>query len=103
MGRGITPHLNLGYEHNFGATDQSAVEYVLGFDWGTDRYSLAAELVGSHELDGDGIGDDIVDTAWGAKWNPWGQVLLAYNLRLPLNDAGLRPAAVSTLSVEYDF
>ncbi len=98
-----TPHLNIGYEFNLDSNEHSALEYALGFDTGTNRYTLTAELLGSHELDGDGIGDDIVDTAWGVKWNPHRQLLLALNARLPLNDAGLRAPLTTTLSIEHTF
>jgi hypothetical protein len=103
LGHGITPHLNLGYEFNLDDRDQSALEYTIGFDIGTQRYAVAGEFISSHELGGDGIGDDIVDTALGVKFNPWRQLLVAYNARIPLNDAGLRSAFTSTFSVEYDF
>jgi hypothetical protein len=79
------------------------VEYALGFDAGGGRYTLAAELLGSHELDGDGIGDDVVDTAVGAKWNAAKGLLIGCNARLPINDAGLRSALTSTVSLEYSF
>ena len=99
----ITPHVNLGYEFNLDRDERSALEYTVGFDTGSNRWTFAGELLGSHELDGDGIGDDIVDTAWGVKWNPTGLWLLALNTRFGLNDAGLRSTFVSTLSLEYGF
>jgi len=98
-----TPHLNIGYELNLDHSKRSAFEYALGFDTGTNRYTLAAELLSSHELDGDGIGDDIVDTTWGIKWNPTRQLLLSLNTRFPLNDAGLRAPLITTLSIEHKF
>ena len=99
----VTPHANVGYEFNLDRSERSALEYTLGFDVGSNKWTLAGEVLGSHELDGDGIGDDIVDTAWGIKWNPSGRWLLALNTRLSLNDAGLRSTFVSTLSLEYGF
>lgn len=103
LGRNITPHLNVGYEFNLDRNERSALEYALGFDAGNSRYTFAGELLGSHESDGDGIGDDIVDTAWGLKWNPRGRLLVGLNTRFPLNDAGLRSNVTSTLNLEYEF
>tara|TARA_B110000495_G_scaffold194977_1_gene201967 strand:+ start:440 stop:913 length:474 start_codon:yes stop_codon:yes gene_type:complete len=97
LGHNITPHLNIGYEFNVDQSERSALEYALGFDAGNNRYTFAGELLGSHESDGDGIGDDIVDTAWGFKWNPKGRLLVGLNTRFPLNDADLR----SHLQVEF--
>ncbi len=99
----MTPHVNVGYEFNLDRSERSALEYTVGFDIGSSEWTFAGELLGSHELDGDGIGDDIVDTAWGVKWNPVGRWLLALNTRLSMNDAGLRSTFVSTLSVERGF
>ncbi|MBT5753279.1 MAG: hypothetical protein HOI33_11325 [Rhodospirillaceae bacterium] len=99
----FTPHINLGYEFNLDRSEHSALEYAIGFDLGSSRYTVAADLLGSHELDGDGLGDDIVDATLGAKWNPFGRVIAAVNARVPLNDAGLRSALTTTVSVEYGF
>lgn len=103
LGHNITPHLNIGYEFNVDQSERSALEYALGFDAGNNRYTFAGELLGSHESDGDGIGDDIVDTAWGFKWNPKGRLLVGLNTRFPLNDAGLRSHLASTFNLEYEF
>lgn len=103
LGRNITQHLNIGYEFNLDRNERSALEYALGFDAGNSRYTLAGELLGSHESNGDGIGDDIVDTAWGLKWNPQGRLLVGLNTRFPLNDAGLRSNFTSTLNLAYEF
>jgi hypothetical protein len=99
----LTPHFNLGYEFNLTRSKLSSVEYALGFDYGTNKYTLAGEFIGSNELDGDGIGDDILNTAWGIKWNPAKQYLVALNTQFALNDAGLRSTFVTTLSFEYNF
>ena len=99
----FTPHLNIGYEFNFDSGENSALEYAVGFDIGNSSYTLAGEFLGSHELDGDGIGDDIVDSALGLKWNATSKLLLGFNARLPLNDAGLRSPLATTISIEYGF
>ena len=98
-----TPHVNIGYEWNLDRGSHSAMEYAFGFDSGNNRYTLAAEFLGSHELDGDGIGDDVVDTAVGVKWNAGKSLLIGVNGRVPVNDAGLRSALTTTVSAEYGF
>jgi hypothetical protein len=99
----ITPHLNIGYEFNVDRHEQNAVEYVVGFDAGTSRFVVAGEFIGSHELNGDGLGDNILTASIGVKWNPWKQLLLAANAQLPLNDAGLRSKLILTFGAEYNF
>jgi hypothetical protein len=99
----FTPHASFGYEFNRDRDDHSAIEYGLGFDVGNNRITVAGELIGSSESDGDGIGDDIVDTSWGVKWNPFQKALVGLNVQLPVNDSGLRSTIVTTLSFEYGF
>lgn len=99
----FTPHANVGYEFNLTRSKLSALEYAIGFDYGTNKYTIAGEFLASNELDGDGIGDDILETAWGIKWNPAKQYLVALNTQFALNDAGLRSTFITTLSLEYNF
>jgi hypothetical protein len=99
----LTPHINVGYEFNLDRSDQNAVEYVLGFDAGFKRWTVAGEFLGSHQLNGDGIGDNILTASVGVKWNPWKQFLLATNVQLPLNKSGLRSDLITTFSIEYSF
>ncbi|MBT4137515.1 MAG: hypothetical protein HOE48_06340 [Candidatus Latescibacteria bacterium] len=99
----LTPHANIGYEFNLTRSKLSAIEYAIGFDYGTNKYTIAGEFLASNELDGDGIGDDILETAWGIKWNPARQYLVAFNTQFALNDAGLRSTFITTLSLEYNF
>ena len=99
----LAPHINIGYEFNMDEDDQSALEYVVGFDASIEKFVVAAEFLGSHELDGDGIGDDILTASVGGKWNPWERLLLTANVQLPLNDAGLRSDFITTFGVEYSF
>lgn len=99
----VTPHLNVGFEFNVDRSDQSSVEYVVGFDIGTKRFIVAAELIGSHEPDGDGIGDNILNAAVGLKWNPFKRFVLAGNVQVPLNYDGLRSYVIPTVGVEYSF
>lgn len=99
----LTPHINVGYEFDLDRNDSNALEYAVGFDIGTQRFSVAADVLGSHQLNGDGIGDDIVDASLGIKWNPFKQFLLLTNVQFPLNESGLRSHVTLTVGVEYSF
>ena len=102
-GVGITPHLNVGYEVHVEESDQDAIEYIIGFDGGTRDFIVAVEFLGSHELDGDGIGDDILDVAVGLKWRPFERFIVAANAQIPINDEGLRADVIPTVLLEYNF
>lgn len=99
----FTPHLNIGYEFNIDRSDQNSLEYVVGFDLGRQRFTLAGELLGSYEPDGDGVGDDILNGSFGIKWNPFKQFLFSGNVLFPLNDDGLRSNFILTFGAEYNF
>src|SRR5262249_50445603 len=98
------PHLNLGYEFNLDRGNQSALEYVLGFDVGTPKFTVVAELLGSYEPAGDGIGDTIVTGSVGGKWDTWKQLVVSANGTGPFNrNSGLRSDLIMTFGAEYSF
>ncbi len=99
----FTPHVNLGYEFNLDTSDENSVEYAIGSDYGGEKFTVAAAVIGSHELNGDGIGDDIVSGALGVKWGLVKDLILSANVLVPLNDSGLRSDLITTLAVEYSF
>jgi hypothetical protein len=100
----LTPHLNIGYEFNLDRGHQSAVQYALGVDVGTATWTVAGELLGSHEPAGDGIGDHILNGSLGVKWNPWKQLLVLANAQVPFNrNSGLRSDLILTFGAEYSF
>jgi hypothetical protein len=100
----LTPHLNIGYEFNLDRGHQSAVQYALGFDVGTPTWTVAGDLLGSHEPAGDGIGDHILNGSLGVKWNPWKQLLVFANAQVPFNrNSGLRSDLILTFGAEYSF
>lgn len=102
-GLSLTPHLNLGYELNVDDSQQNALEYVLGFDVGVERFAVAGEMIGTHQVDGDGIGDDLLNASVGFKWNPVQLFIVSANVQFPLNDDGLRSNIITTFGVEYSF
>ena len=64
-------------------TEQHTVEYAGGFDLGPKTFILAGDLLGSHALDNDGIGDTILMASVGTKCNPLKHLLLTTNVQLP--------------------
>jgi hypothetical protein len=101
----VTPHLNLGYEVTTGGSDQYNLRYLAGLDARVHpRLTVALDVIGRWEPQGDGVGDHIVDLALGAKWNPVGAFLVNANVQLPLNKSeGLRADVIWTIGVEYTF
>jgi hypothetical protein len=95
----LTPHVNLGYEYNINHFDRSGLEYIVGFDFGTRRLTLASELLGSHSQEG----EDRVDVAVGLKWNVFKQIVLSGNVILPVNDSGVRSDVITTFGVGLNF
>ncbi|WP_119461480.1 transporter [Rhodospirillaceae bacterium SYSU D60014] len=100
----VMPHLNLGYEISTDS-EQSNLLYIVGGDWAlSPRLTLAGDIFGRWEPSGDDIGDHLVDLAFGAKWNAYGDLVLSGNILVPLNpDEGLRTDFIWTLGAEMPF
>lgn len=98
----VEPHLNLGYEVTTGDSEDDSLQWVAGAALrASDRVTIPVDLVGRHELNHDGVGDDLVDLAVGFKVNPFSTALLVANVRVPLNgDEGLRADYIWSLGVE---
>lgn len=101
----FTPHLNLGYRFNLQTSKKDAIDYAIGFDFGREHLTFAAEILGSRFMNGDAIGDNIVNGAIGFKWSPSTskKFVASANALFPLNDSGLRSNLVTTLALEYAF
>jgi Putative MetA-pathway of phenol degradation len=95
----LTPHINLGYQFNVDNSDFSSLEYIVGFDAGTRRITLATEFLGGHSHEG----ENRYDVAVGLKWNPYKQLVLTGNVILPINDAGLRSDIITTFGIGVSF
>jgi hypothetical protein len=65
--------------------------------------TLAVSILGSRELNGDGIADTIVDGAAGVKFNPFSNYIFTVNALVPINDDGLRSDIIATFGVERNF
>ncbi|HVE49244.1 MAG TPA: transporter [Casimicrobiaceae bacterium] len=98
----FSPHVNLGYKFNLKDSRKSAIEYVAGFDYGRDNYTIAVDVFGYRQRS-DGIGDNIINGSLGIKWRTANDYILSANVLVPLNDSGLRSNLISTVAVERSF
>lgn len=98
----VEPHLNFGYEATTDGSENNNLQWVAGAALRAgDHVTFPIDLVGRHEPDGDGVGDNLVDLAVGIKVNPVSTALLVANVRVPLNgDEGLRADYIWSLGVE---
>lgn len=99
----FTPHINLGYEFNFDDSKKNSLEYAAGFDYGSQLLTFAVSVLGSREMNGDGIADTIINGATGVKFNPFGNYIVTVNALFPLNDDGLRSDLIATVGIEKNF
>lgn len=101
----LTPHLNMGYEWVPGEDSLSNLRYIAGFDAAiSSQLTVAADVLGRWETDGDGVGDHIVDGAVGFKLAATDSLYLNFSLLFPLNrDEGLRASVIWTVGFEFTF
>jgi hypothetical protein len=62
---------------------------------------VAVDFLGFHDDRRDGINDDIFQSAFGIKWNPFGQLVASANVQIPLNGAGLRADWIPSFQLEF--
>jgi hypothetical protein len=99
----FSPHLNLGYAFRDG-DDVSQAIWIAGSDMRViDRVILAADFLGFHDDNRDGINDDVLQSAVGLKVNPIGSLVLSTSFQFPLNRDGLRADVIYTGQVEWTF
>jgi len=98
----VAPHLNLGYQYAMGkGSDRSNLRYVVGADERvTNSVTIGADIVGQYN----DVGLNLVDAAFGVKWNVFGRALLTAGILAPINGSeGLRPDFSYTLRFEMGF
>ena len=98
----FSPHVNLGYKFDLNDTGKSAIEYVAGFDYGRENYTVAVDVFGSRQK-AHGIGDNIINGSLGIKWRPASEYVLSANALVPLNNSGLRSNIITTVALERSF
>ena len=111
--RSLIPHINLGYEANFGEAKLNAIDYRVGSEFAA-RPTLtisgdilgvirpnAAKLFQTAALNGQAlIGRQEIDGAIGGKWQIAKNRALLFNLLAPLNSRGIRASSVVTIGVQ---
>lgn len=100
---GISPHINLGYSFR-SASDVSQAEWIAGADVrATDWLTLAADFLGFHDDNRDGINDDVYQSSVAFKVNPIANLVVGGGFQFPLNRDGLRADVIYTGQLEYTF
>ncbi len=101
----FTPHANVGIELTTGPSEFNEVRWVAGSTAKVhDRVTVAADFLGRHALEDDGIGDDILEFAASVKVNPISSFNIIGSAILPLNfNTGLRTAVTWSIGFEHTF
>lgn len=111
--KNLIPHLNIGYEANWGESKLNAVDYRIGSEYALrPTVTLSGELLGivrpsasslfqSTVLEGQTlIGRSEIDGAIGGKWQIAKNRAFLFNLLLPLNSKGVRATSVVTVGIQ---
>src|SRR5690606_19695253 len=99
----FSPHVNLGYAMRTGR-DVSQFQWIIGADARTTSWlTLGADFLGYHDDKRDGSNDDVIQSALGARINPFGQFVFGAGFQFPLNRDGLRADVTYTGQIEYTF
>lgn len=111
--RNLVPHLNVGYEANWGDSNLNSIDYRFGSEYAVrPALTLAAEILGvvrpsasklfqSAALEGQTlIGRSEIDGAFGGKWQLSQNRALLFNLLFPLNNNGIRASSVVTVGIQ---
>ena len=111
--RNLIPHVNVGYEANWGESKLNAIDYRFGSEYAVrPTLTLSGEVLGvvrpnasklfqTTALEGQTlIGRSEIDGAFGGKWQISKNRALLFNLLFPLNDAGVRASSVVTIGVQ---
>ena len=111
--KNLIPHINVGYEANWGESKLNAVDYRIGSEYALrPTVTLSGELLGivrpsasrlfqSTVLEGQTlIGRSEIDGAIGGKWQIAKNRAFLFNLLLPLNSKGVRATSVVTVGIQ---
>jgi hypothetical protein len=113
---GFSPHVNLGFDIGDTSKIENEFFYRVGFDWSIVRpVTFAFDVLGRLIIDNERpkagrppgsnetADDNIVSAAFGVKVNPWRNLLVLFNLLVPLNDTGLRDDITPLIGLEWTF
>jgi hypothetical protein len=99
----VTPHLNLAWEQASSGSQFETVSYALGFDARlSDRFTGGIDVLGRYSPNIDDIGNNIVDVALSAKFNPFNQANAPFTgfVSFPMNDDGLRADVIWGIGID---
>ncbi len=97
----VRVHINVGYKFDIGKGDQDNLNYAVGFEVGNQTITGVFDFLGSNEMSGDGMGDDIYDASVGFKWRALDNLIVTGNVLIPLNSQGLRSDFIGLIAFEY--
>jgi hypothetical protein len=100
----VSPHANGGVLLRVNDRYGHAARWSAGADFNVlERASVGFDFVGEHQLDDDGLGDNIFGVSGGAKVNVWRRLVLTGTVLFRLNDQGLRADWIPSGTIEYTF
>jgi len=111
--RNLIPHLNIGYEANWGESKLNSIDYRFGSEYAVrPTVTLSGEILGvvrpnasklfqTAALEGQTlIGRSEIDGAFGGKWQVSKNRAFLFNLLFPMNDRGVRASSVVTVGIQ---
>jgi len=111
--RNLIPHLNIGYEANWGESKLNSIDYRFGSEYALrPTVTLSGEILGvvrpnasklfqTAALEGQTlIGRSEIDGAFGGKWQVSKNRAFLFNLLFPMNDRGVRASSVVTVGIQ---
>jgi hypothetical protein len=111
--RSLTPHINVGYEANWGESKLNAIDYRVGSEYAPrDTLTITGEVLGvvrpnaaklftTTALQGQSlVGRSEIDGAIGGKWQISKNRALLFNLLVPMNERGIRASSVVTVGIQ---
>ncbi len=111
--RNLIPHVNVGYEANWGESKLNSIDYRFGSEYAVrPTVTLSGEILGvvrpsatklfqTTALEGQTlIGRSEIDGAFGGKWQLSKNRAFLFNLLFPLNDRGVRASSVVTVGIQ---
>lgn len=111
--RKLIPHVNIGYEVNFGETKLNVIDYRVGTEYAVRQWlTMSGEILGvvrpsaqslfsSTALEGQSlVGRSEIDGAIGGKWQLSKNRAFLFNVIVPLNNSGIRASSMVTAGIQ---
>lgn len=111
--RKLIPHLNVGYEFNFGDQKLNVIDYRIGTEYAVRQsLTMSGEILGvvrpsaqsAFRLaalgDQDLVGRSEIDGAIGGKWQLSKNRAFLFNVIVPLNNSGIRASSMVTAGIQ---